>query len=331
MTLLGMDTVQLTFWTVGFLTTLYTGTAAWAYALVALAWFTVIHPALYRESPDSVQVDFHYWWVFSTTAGVVTAAVALWSFRLPRLVKTELVPRTLPKVEDKEKEFGKRRYLSLDFSLFVVWAGLLLAGYYCVHGDFSDGVSTWPYARALTTGVGLIVAGAVCAVLHFAWLFANKANRRESALNGKYIIALAIGLASVPIAYDFAFGHGPNYGYGLIALAVIIGYWVLAGVWSVYFIWNGKAMAVVGHREWKGKQDRFKSRFHLIAFFVCGGVAQFLLYLVAWLVDLYYAPTNAALPVVVAIGATSALECLLFILIGAASYSTLIQAKKKAT
>ena len=314
-----LDFVQLEFWTYGFFGAVFTATAGWAYGLTALWWFTLVQIAVHREDPEPIRFDFHVWWLISITSGLLTGFSLLWSLRMDRLIDTEFLNYR-----------NAKRYLSLEFFIVVIWATVAYAGFYYVNGDFSDGFGTVPLTTAEAVGVTMIVVGALALLGIFVWMFINRTDRKESTLNAKYILALALGLLAAPAAYDYPHNKGWSPYHGLIAIAAIIAYWALMILW-IGFTSTDPTTGSLKFGNWIGKDsdkfigkalrghvvDRFYSPKQARFFLGFGFMSQIVLYFVAWAVDTEFKTMEPeeVVPVVVAIAVTSLVLSLLFFLL----------------
>jgi hypothetical protein len=300
------------FWTYGFFGAIFTATAGWPFGITAWWWFVFAYLGIHREDPAALQFDFHSWWLASISSGLLVGFTLLWSLRLDRLIDTDFLNYR-----------NAKRYLSLEWTVNFLAISCIAAGYYYTKGHFSDGFSTLPLSTARAVGVTLIVVGTLGVLATFAWMFWNNVDRRESTLNAKYILALALGITAQPVAYDYGLLAGLSPWHGAIALAAIVGYWALMILWIGFFSVDVKT----GSLNWNGgfletkidlhAIDRFHNRGQAIAFLVVGFVAQFVLTLIAWGVDTHFTspePTEVA-PVVYAIVGTSGGEAIIIALL----------------
>lgn len=314
-----LDFVQLEFWTYGFFGAVFTATAGWAYGLTALWWFALVQLAIHREDPEPLRFDFHVWWLISISSGLLTGFSLLWSLRMDRLIDTEFLNYR-----------NAKRYLSIEFLSVIIWTTVAYAGFYYMNGDFSNGFGTVPLTTGEAVGVTMIVVGALALLGTFIWMFANRTDRKESTLNAKYILALALGLLAAPAAYDYPHNKGLGPWHGLIALGAITLYWALMILWIGFtFVnpetgsfkfgnWISKNDTKFIQKSLQGHHiDRFASPKQAMFFLGFGFMSQFVLYLVAWGVDTHFKvmePTEVV-PVVVAIAITSLVLSILFVLL----------------
>ena len=306
-----LDFVQLEFWTYGFAGSIYLATAGWPLGIISMWWFVMAYLGIHREDdPIPGQFDFHFWWLFSTLSGLLVGFSIVWSLGMDRLVDSEYLNYR-----------NSKRYLALEWTLTVFYATGILAGYYFLVGHFSDGLSTLPLSTARAIGITLIVVFGLLGVGLFIWMFFNRTDRRETTLNAKYLIALALLITAAPVAYDYALLGGWSPWHGAWALGAIVIYWLLMILWIGFFDTN----PTTGSLRWAGgflkssdrehTGDRFYSKRQGVAFLAACFSSQFVLYLVAWLVDTH--PWTSPEPhdlddVVIAIGVTSLVEAILF-------------------
>jgi hypothetical protein len=189
-----------------------------------------------------------------------------------------------------------------------------------------------PYTTAQTVGITMLVVGGLGLVTTFVWMFVNSTDRRESTLNAKYILALALSIFAAPSAYEFPHSAGLGPWHGLIALGAILVQWILIFFWIGFtFVdsetgWFRAGNWIVRGGEEKElmKQslkshhiDRFYSPRQALYFILFGWMSQTIVYLVGWGVDTEFKsmePT-AIEPVVAAIAVTSFVLSIMFVLL----------------
>jgi len=303
-----LDFVQLEFWTYGFMGAVFTQTLWTAPGIAFYMWFNLVYLAIHREDPSTLQFDFHTWPVISLLSGMWVGFWLAWALKLDILVDTTM-----------KNYRNTTRYLAPEFTIMTFGSLCALLGYYYFNGDFSDGSGTVPQNIAFPVGIFLFVFGWAVAIGIIIWGLVSKKDRFNKTMNIKYSLALAIGITIAPSLYDYPHNAGLSPWHGVIALAGIIVYWVLMYLYIGWIISdeNGIKFSKKGFFEGFEKHasnkdiDRFHNKRQAILFIILGGISQFLVYLVGWLVDIYtgFEPWT----VVLAIEVTSLLLSVSFI------------------
>jgi len=308
-----LDFVQLEFWTYGFFGAVFLANAGWALGITAIWWFVYAYIAIHREDPQQLQFDFHVWWLPSICSGLLVGTSLLATLRMDTLIDSGFLNYR-----------NAKRYYSLEFVLTVVFTSITSAGYYYYSGHLSDGFGLIPLSTARAVGITLFVVGGFTLLGLFVWMFINRTDRKETSLNAKYILALALGITAGPVGYDYALLAGLSPWHGLVALGAIILYWALMILWLGFTSvdattgkfkfgnWISKSDdAIIASGLKNHSIDRWYSPRQLIVFLIAGFVLQFVVYLVGWLVDAqpWLSPEPTVVkPPVIAIAVTSIVE-----------------------
>jgi len=307
-----LDFVQLEFWTYGFMGAVYTNNLWVAPGLAFYMWFSMVLLAIHREDPADLQFDFHSWPVISLVSGLWAGFWLSWSLRQDVLIDTSM-----------KNQRNKKRHLTPEFTLIAIGALIALLGYYYFNGDFSDGFGTVPVGVAFWVGIALMVVGLALAIGTIIWALVGKEDRFNKAMNIKYTLALAIGITVAPALYDYPHNFGLDPYHGFLALGGIVIYWLLMYVYIGWVVGTqdnetkGIRTARGGFfdgkkgREDSSNIDRFQTKREAVIFIVAGGLSQFIVYVIGYIVDVYTA--DEPWPVVVAIAASSLVISVFFI------------------
>lgn len=318
---MGIDFVELEFWTYGFAGGLFTYSVFPTYGVMAMLWFGAVFMGIHLEDKTIFLIDFHTWPFVSISCGLAVGLSLAWLLRLQVLVDTTI-----------RNTRNVKRNWAPEFSILVLGSILLTLAFYYLNGNMSDGDAILSFMTARQLGFAMLAAGAIVIVFWFYYCFWSRGDRFNKVMNGKYGLVVSVLLAVAPSVYDFIhnYGFSPHHVWATLVAIVLqwIGIYLILGY--VYFYKNSKgrhrptcggAGFFGGYTKKKnGKKnslciDRLMSGRQLTLLVILGGISQFLVYVVAGPIDVITGAANVP-PVVAAIGGVSALLVAAFVFAG---------------
>jgi len=222
-------------------------------------------------------------------------------------------------LEIVSRKTGRR--MAPEFTLLALASILIVFGYYCLTGKFSDGISPLFNSDVeLVLGIILLGIGAIMTLIILIWALVSKRDRFNKAMNIKYFLSLAIGCVVAPVTYDYIRRSPVSDFLQLITLLVIVIYWWLMYMHfgKVLFAKESEGINLrISTYMYDGNDrnstdimlvDRFGTWEKARRFALISGVIQLVVYIAGWVADI--ASGVLVWPVVLAIAVASVLSFL---------------------
>lgn len=299
--------------TAGFGMTLFSKSIGPPAAISALFWYVATYLAFFFEDSVESRTDFIGWPIGFYILGVGMAAVLSQIGNFPRLFDYFDALRTT--YDANARIFDRRRTvwegLVFVLSLFAIYLGALF-----VNGNLSDGCLLVEASTAAAVGWVMIAAGIVgIAIIVLVTIFetAPGTGGRMSAATierrrmWKYIILGLILIGGHAILNNvLAVSGDVGIWYGLIGLIPIVIVWATLYWYVIYVPFYSEFAAtesikILGLDEQRinllelSALDGFRIPERVIPFVVTGGLYNFLVALLIWLIAIFADPVTALL------------------------------------